>query len=95
MLKHEKRVALESDWDVYPDCPIVIRNPGRFEGEPLWAPYYWDVYMNGGADDDDGGCLSFDVSEDDRVIFPELADVARVEIYQRDDGFISSATIRV
>lgn len=23
----------------------IIRSPGKFEGEPVWAPYYWEAYL--------------------------------------------------
>jgi hypothetical protein len=25
----------------------VIRSPGKFEGEMLYVPFYWDIAMNG------------------------------------------------
>ena len=28
----------------------IIRNPGKFEGEMLYAPYFYDLIMNGDGD---------------------------------------------
>ena len=66
----------------------VIVSPGQFEGEMVYVPYFWDAYLNGMADEDDGEYLTFNVAADDRAEFPELADVSRVVLYQRDDGFV-------
>lgn len=30
----------------------TIRNPGKFEGEPSWAPALWDATLEGCADDE-------------------------------------------
>lgn len=31
-----------------------ITQPGKFEGEPVFAPYFWEMCLNGFADSDDG-----------------------------------------
>src|SRR3990167_6048654 len=36
-----------------------ITNPGRFEGENIYIPYFWSAYLNGCADSDDGRVLRF------------------------------------
>jgi len=36
-----------------------ITAPGKFEGEPIFAPYYWDVALQGFADSDDGTTYTF------------------------------------
>lgn len=66
----------------------VIRTLGQFEGEMIYVPYFWDAYINGVADRDDGKVLGFDVTKEDREMFPELGRKRTVRIYQRDDGFI-------
>ena len=65
-----------------------IRSPGKFEGEAVYIPYYWDEYLNGCADRDDGLVISFYVTPNDRILFPELKGRRFVRLYQRDDGFI-------
>ncbi len=66
----------------------IIQNPGQFEGEMLYAPYFWDAYLNGMADNDDGEVLTFEVNDEDRNSFPELADVKEVDLIQTDSGFV-------
>ena len=68
-----------------------IVSPGQFEGEPIYVPYLWDSYLNGGADDDDGEILTFDIADDDIAVFPELAGIKTVRLYQRSDGFVCVA----
>ena len=66
----------------------AIRTLGQFEGEMLYVPYFWDAFLNGCADRDDGKILGFDVSAEDKAQFPELKKRRTVKLYQRDDGFI-------
>lgn len=67
----------------------VILSPGKFEGEMLYVPHYWGIFLEGCADRDDGKVLGFNISFEDRVQFPELGKRRRtVKLYQRDDGFV-------
>jgi hypothetical protein len=36
-----------------------ITQPGKFEGEPIFAPHYWDMALDGCADEDDGETFTF------------------------------------
>ena len=36
-----------------------IISPGKFEGEPVFAPYFWDIGLEGFADSDDGKVYGF------------------------------------
>jgi hypothetical protein len=67
-----------------------ITTPGKFEGQRLYVPYYYDNYMNGCADREDGQVLGFDVYPEDRVEFPELELERRstVTLWLQDDGSI-------
>src|SRR5262249_6189743 len=49
----------------------------------------WEQSLDGCADEEFGATLAFDVSEEDRCLFPELADVERVFLCESDDGFVS------
>lgn len=42
----------------------IIRSPGKFEGEQVFAPYFWEAYLDGGADEDDGNVLTFSVTHE-------------------------------
>lgn len=69
----------------------MTRRRGKFEGEQAYVPYFWEAFLNGGADDDDGETLTFRVTDADRAIFPELRRVKKVRIYERSDGFVCEA----
>jgi hypothetical protein len=51
-----------------------ITQPGKFEGEPIFAPYYWQVGLEGFADSDDGNCYGFRFrnGDTDFTLWPEL-----------------------
>ena len=66
----------------------IIRSPGRFEGERLYVPYFWDAYLQGLADRDDGRVVTFSITDQDRQEFPELKGKRSIKFYQRDDGFV-------
>ena len=66
-----------------------IVSPGKFECERIYVPYFWDAYLNGMADRDDGALLGFDITAEDRAEFPEIPKRKRtVRLLQRDDGFV-------
>jgi hypothetical protein len=83
MTRHEISQQYKLD-----DNGEFICSPGKFEGEPVYAPYFYDALLNGGADEDDGKTAIFDVNDDDRREFPTLADVARVSLSETNDGFV-------
>lgn len=66
----------------------IIRSPGQFEGEAIYVPHFWEAFLDGFADRDDGRVLGFDVTADDKAEFPELKHRRTVKLYQRDDGFV-------
>lgn len=70
------------------DYELMVNRPGIFEGEARYVPYFWDAYLNGMADDDDGEILTFNVNDDDILSFPELKDRETVKLYERNDGFV-------
>ena len=84
------RQDIEAEYDVENGR---ITSPGKFEGEPVYVPHFWEFYLNGFSDDDDDGVLSFNVDEDDRREFPELKGVDTVQLYQSDNGFVFSSTL--
>ena len=66
----------------------IICSPGKFEGEMLYVPYFWDMGLSGMADRDDGKVWGFDLTRDDHAEFPELGRKRTVKLYERDDGFV-------
>lgn len=65
-----------------------IKSPGKFEGEMLYVPFFWEAFLDGGADSDEGGVLGFDVTADDKKEFPELKGRKTVKLLEREDGFV-------
>lgn len=65
-----------------------IKTPGKFEGEPRYVPYFWDIGLNGMADTDDGETYGFDISDEDRARFPELKRRRVLYLFERSDGFV-------
>lgn len=70
----------------------IIRSPGKFEGEPVYAPYFWSMFLDGMADEDDSRILWFDVQEDDIEQFPELKMYKQVGLWEDEQGFVRTET---
>lgn len=95
---------MSSDIDMQPRHDIInqygvdsktgrITSPGKFEGEMLYAVYYWEWMLNGDGEnmeDDDGTLYTvFDVAPEDRVLFPEIPDsIYKVALMEADCGFV-------
>lgn len=43
----------------YKNDGVRITAPGKFEGEPVFAPHYWGLALQGFADSDDGNAFGF------------------------------------
>lgn len=77
-----------------------ITTPGKFEGEMLYAPYFYEAVMDGcGEDvyDQDGEeyeessllYTRLDIHPEDRTEFPELdPTTTEVLVYPSDQGFV-------
>lgn len=68
----------------------VIQTPGRFKGQPLYAPYFAKLLEDGkGVDQEEIEpelwATFFDVSDSDRDEFPELEDCDLMAVYEGDD----------
>lgn len=67
---------------------LLVEEPGKFEGQCRYVPYYWALGLQGMADRDDGRVFGFDISLEDRTRFPELKKRRTVRLLERDDGFV-------
>jgi hypothetical protein len=65
-----------------------VKGPGKFEGEARYVPYFWGQFLAGAYTDDDGEVVSFDVSDEDRRLFPELEGVTTVSLAESENGFV-------
>jgi hypothetical protein len=69
----------------------IIKSPGKFEGEPIWAPYFYEAATTCGADVDLGPKWALKVEVFDRREFPGmLDDVYAVSLWETDNGFVYS-----
>ena len=79
--------AGEFDYDQYG----LITNPGKFEREPVYVPYYWTIAMHGGSDETlfQGETFFelFSVTPIEKVFFPDLKEVKTVMIWADSQGF--------
>lgn len=67
---------------------------GKFEGEPVFAPYFWDLALEGFADGDDGHTYTFKITKSDasNPFWPQLKQwVGRgrtLKLYEDSQGFV-------
>lgn len=66
----------------------IIQSPGKFEGQASYVPHFWDAYLNGCADRDDGRILGFDVTAEDKAAFPALKRRRTVRLMEDSQGFV-------
>ena len=72
----------------------LIIDPGKFEREPRYVPYYWEITMVSGEDDrEDRGGLDvsfFEVTDEQRELFPELVDeeINWLALWEDSQGFV-------
>lgn len=88
------RAMIEADYRVEHG---IIRSPGKFEAEPVYVPHFYNLWLDGGADDeetsgdDDGaGTLVFNLTDDDRRDWPELGNARVLRLCQDSYGFVHS-----
>lgn len=64
-----------------------IHSPGKFQGEPVYAPHFYAlVGLGEGVAQDDDHSIWFPIREEVRKEFPELdAEASQVEVYITDD----------
>jgi len=82
------RQTILEDYKVSDDG--IIQSLGKFEGEMLYVPYFYDAALNGFADEDedDETIMSFTVTDEDLAMFPELEGQATVLLRESSDGFV-------
>jgi hypothetical protein len=76
----------------------VTKQPGKFEGEAAYSPYFYEKIMEGASDDelimsDDRTISVFFVAPEDIAIFPELAGVEAIQCIEDDNGFFYTSEI--
>ena len=66
----------------------IVKGPGKFEQENPWCPYFWEMGLDGMADEDDGRMFTFVVEPCDVAIFPELKVGQKIHLLEDDCGFV-------
>ena len=88
------RQEIEKAYDV--NDSGVITSPGKFEGEMVYVPYFWDIVLNGGADENlsDNGVnvdriviIGDDITEFDDVLSLDDVDCS-IDLWEDDSGFV-------
>lgn len=73
------------------NCYQATKRPGKFEKEPIWVPYFFEL-LDSPHDDyqvSEGEYASlFVVDDDDREVFPELQESYAVCIWTDSQGFV-------
>lgn len=64
-----------------------IQNPGKFEGEMLYAPYFYDAVLMGDGERI-GDTDFFEINDDDAKEFPELTGCYGVTLVESENGFV-------
>lgn len=71
----------------------TITEPGKFEGEPVWTPIFWDQVLDGWAEVElyvDGDLISFiEITEEDRRRWPGLPTGRNyIALWENVQGFV-------
>lgn len=70
-----------------------IVSKGKFEGEPIYAPYFAERDVRGEADEETPeGDAIFRVTDADRRLFPELGKAKTVYLAELDSGHVATTT---
>ncbi len=62
---------------------------GKFSGQPLYAPYFWEQVKRGLADAKFGNIYVFDITPKDVKQFPDLDRFEIVKLYDDGGGFVT------
>ncbi len=65
-----------------------IQDPGKFQGEMIYVPVYWEAGLEGLADEDTGTLYIFNLGLEDKIEFPELIGKRKLRLRESDVGFI-------
>jgi hypothetical protein len=63
-----------------------ITDPGRFQGEQIYVPFFYDLVLNGEGDGEE--VVTVKVEAPDREAFPELKKREAVVLWCKSDGVV-------
>lgn len=85
--EHEKlKWQFNREFGLEFDDNNIVTNLGKFENMPLVTVYYYNAFMNGGADNFDDDYEYFDISDFEREVFGLTGKQYALRI--SDDGFV-------
>jgi len=70
-----------------------ITQPGKFEGEETYVPYFWDMVLEGFHEEvgrGDSSVARIEISNEDRAKFPALGNAKYILLEESDQGFVYS-----
>lgn len=76
-------------------CESEVRRPGKFEGQPKWVPFFYEMSLLGAADESNDEGYRFVLNDVDRKSFSELWDVYDITIVVDDQGFVLGRTVKL
>lgn len=80
------RTEIELEYTIIND---KIQNAGKFEFQPIYTPYFWDLYLDGSCDRTIDEFAFFELNDDDMLQFGvELRGYAYVMLEVKTDGFV-------
>jgi len=87
-----KRQQLEEAYKV--NSAGIIESSGRYEGEKIYVPYFYEAWLDREADFKEAGAIGFIVNHEDVELFPEfLKEGEIVRVYLADSsGAVYEAT---
>lgn len=94
---HKRKVFSMPRADIEVEHTIIngiIRSPGKFEGSPVYVPYFWTLGLDGGDDDREGGLEGepyvsiFHITDEERMLWPELTGVTQLRLWEDEVGFV-------
>lgn len=84
--------AVQAGYRVLGVDGMLVASSGKFEGEPWYAPYYWDAALNGDGEniggDDEPFATRIEVTRAERTAFSLADDVVSVLLWESDQGFV-------
>lgn len=85
-----KREELLSEYTIQDDR---ITSPGKFQGERVYVPYFWEKGLEGWADYEADDDPVFIVMPEDRGLFPELNGTPAVRLHEDSQGFVREVPV--
>lgn len=69
---------------------MTISQPGKFEGQQEYVPYFWEQGLDGGPDYEDHSRnrYGFKITAADKAKFPQLKVGTVIWLRETDQGFV-------